>query len=254
MEVKIQKDLQTLQNSLPTSITSTQSRSRPLVTTILAMSADGKISDAQRTAARFPSAADKRHLETCLATVDATLFGAATLRAYGTTALIKDPALLEIRHRRHQPPQPIHIVCSPSGQLDPAISFFQQPVQRWLLTTEPGGQPWQNQPQFDRVWTVPRPGGQFHWPRLFSELKTLGIEHLLVMGGGQLVADLMGHDLIDELRLTVCPLIIGGQQAPTPCDGAGFAVANAPRFSLIEHHIIDDEVFLHYRRQRATLP
>ena len=36
---------------------------RPDITVVLAMSADGKISDAHRAAARFPSKADKAHLE-----------------------------------------------------------------------------------------------------------------------------------------------------------------------------------------------
>lgn len=220
------------------------------------MSADGKISDAHRTAARFPSAADKRHLETWVADADATLFGAATLRAYGTTALVKDTSLLAIRHRQQRPPQPIHIVCSPSGQLPPDIPFFRQPVPRWLLTTAAGSQGWQGQQQFERVWTAPHQGTEerFHWPTIFAELKTRRIHHLLIMGGGQLVADLMAHDLIDELRLTICPLIIGGQTAPTPCDGSGFSLQDAPRLTLVGHKTIDDEVFLHYRRQRATLP
>ncbi|MEM6255591.1 MAG: RibD family protein [Cyanobacteria bacterium P01_D01_bin.156] len=228
--------------------------SRPYVTTVLAMSADGKLSDSYRTAARFPSMADKQHLEQCLATADATLFGAATLRAYGTTALIKDAALLE--KRGQQSLQPIHIVCSLSGQLDSAMPFFYQPVARWLLTTSTGAMPWQEKQPFERVWIAPtqstfgKTDVRFDWPAIFTELKTLGIHRLLVMGGGQLVAALMAHDLIDELWLTICPLVIGGSQAPTPCDGLGFSLKDAPRFSLMAHHSIGDEVFLNYHRQR----
>ena len=70
------------------------------------------------------------------------------------------------------------------------------------------------------------------------------------MGGGHLVAMLMAADLIDELWLTVCPLIIGGKNAPTPCDGNGFSLNNAPRFTLISHQAIGDEMFLNYRRYR----
>lgn len=232
--------------------TRTLPHSRPYVTLVLAMSVDGKISDAHRTAARFPSPADKQHLERCLATADATLFGAATLRAYGTTALIKDTALLEAR----QTPQPIQIVCSASGQLAPTLPFFEQPVPRWLLTTLAGARQWKGTQPFERVWEGQMAAGAngecdlFDWPAIFTELKTLDIHRLLVMGGGQLVAALMAHDLIDELWLTVCPVIIGGNQAPTPCDGGGFSLHEAPRFSLISHQSIGDEVFLNYRRQR----
>lgn len=225
---------------------------RPYVATVLAMSADGKISDAHRIAARFPSGADQQHLEQRLAIADATLFGADTLRAYGTTALVKDPELLEKRRQRAQHPQPIHIVCSRSGQLDANARFFSQPVSRWLLTTIEGTAKWSEQGPFERIWIAPTVSAakQFDWTQILTELKTLGIHQLIVMGGGQLVARLMEVDLIDELWLTVCPLIIGGKNSPTPCDGNGFSLKNAPRLTLISNQTIGDEVFLHYRRQR----
>ena len=218
------------------------------------MSADGKISDAQRTAARFPSSADQHHLEQRLAIADATLFGASTLRAYGTTALVKTPELLAQRHQRAQSPQPIHIVCSRSGQLDTNIRFFHQPVSRWLLTTVDGAANWTETAPFERIWIAPTAteNKQFDWKQILTKLKTLGIDRLMVMGGGQLVARLMEADLIDDLWLTICPLIIGGKNSPTPCDGDGFALANAPKFTLISQHTIDNEVFLNYRRQRCN--
>ncbi|MEM1238677.1 MAG: RibD family protein [Cyanobacteria bacterium P01_H01_bin.26] len=225
---------------------------RPHITTILAMSADGKITDARQGAARFPSAADKRHLEQCLSTADATLFGANTLRAYGTTALITNPALLERRRQQNRSPQPTHIVCSRSGQLDPTSRFFSQPVLRWLLTTPAGAAPWNGSRGFERVWTAPARDGGFDWAAIVSELKTSGFHHLVVMGGGQLVAALVAADLIDELWLTVCPLIIGGHRAPTPCDGEGFALESAPALRLLSCQTIDSEVFLKYGRQRFS--
>ena len=218
------------------------------------MSADGKISDARRTAARFPSSADQQHLEQQLAIADATLFGAGTLRAYGTTALVKTPELLAQRRQRTQPPQPIHIVCSRSGHLDTNIRFFHQPVSRWLLTTVEGAANWEETGSFEQIWTAPTAveNKQFDWKQILTKLKTLGIDRLMVMGGGQLVAKLMEADLIDDLWLTICPLIIGGKNSPTPCDGDGFTLENAPRFTLISQQTIDNEVFLHYRRQRCN--
>lgn len=225
---------------------------RSHVTAILAMSADGKISDPQHSAARFPSTADQHHLEQRLTTADATLFGAGTLRAYGTTALVKDPTLVQQRRQQQRSPQPIHIVCSPSGNLDAEARFFSQPVPRWLLTTASGAKVWRGKKSFERIWVAPMVKNSqcFHWPGILAALKSLKIDHLLVMGGGQLVAALMAADLIDQLWLTVCPLVIGGEQAPTPCDGVGFSLVNAPRFTLLSNTTVGDEVFLNYQRQR----
>ena len=222
---------------------------RPWVRTVLAMSLDGKISDRGRRAARFPSAVDQQHLEQQLAWSDAALFGAGTLRAYGTSLRVRRDELLHQRQQRGQPPQPIHIVCSRSGALDPAMVFFEQPLPRWLLTSPTGHQRWQGQHQFERVWAGPMAADGFDWVAVLAELHQAGITRLLLMGGGQLVATLARLDLIDELRLTICPLLLGGSQAPTICDGDGFSLDQAPWFELVSAKPAADEIFLHYRRR-----
>ncbi|CCH67536.1 5-amino-6-(5-phosphoribosylamino)uracil reductase [Richelia intracellularis HH01] len=97
---------------------------RPYITAVLAMSVDGKIADTMRAPARFTSRVDKMHLEEQIAATDAVLFGAGTLRAYGTTLTISHPQLLHQRRERGKPPQPIHMVVSNLAQIDPNIRFF----------------------------------------------------------------------------------------------------------------------------------
>jgi len=69
-----------------------------------------------------------------------------------------------------------------------------------------------------------------------------------------LVASLLAADVIDELCLTVCPLILGGAAAPTPVEGAG--LLSAKHLQLLSVDTIEQEVFLHYsivRRSGNTL-
>jgi 5-amino-6-(5-phosphoribosylamino)uracil reductase len=214
---------------------------RPHSTVILAMSADGKIADQARSPARFGSAADKLHLETQIAQADAVLFGAGTLRAYGTTLSITDPALLAQRRQQGKPDQPIHLVYSPSGKLDPQMRFFQQPVPRWLVTRADGQ--WGTAPGFDRQIEMTE-----DWATLWRELVAVGVERLAVTGGGQLVAALLAVGAIDELWLTVCPLILGGVTAPSPVGGLGFLGDRAPQLDLLTvEPLPTSEVLLHYR-------
>jgi 5-amino-6-(5-phosphoribosylamino)uracil reductase len=225
-------------------------------TVILAMTADGKIADEKRSPARFGSLADKLHLEKQIALVDAVLFGAATLRAYGTTLTITNPSLLQAREKRGQPFQPIHIVCSASGKLDPDLKFFEQPIRRWLLTTSQGAQLWQDKEKFERV-LIAKEDRQMNksidkssfidWKSTFVLLEQLGITKLAILGGGELVASLLAANLIEELWLTICPLLFGGKNAPTPVEGHGFTQEQAQKLDLVSVEQIGQELFLHYR-------
>ncbi len=219
---------------------------RPQTTVILAMSADGKLADAARSPARFGSAADKHHLEAQVAAADAVLFGAATLRAYGTTLPITSPALLTHRQAQGKAPQPWHIVCSAAGNLDPNWRFFQQPVPRWLLTTPTGAQSWTVGAAFDRIVVNPLQSAA-DWVSVFQQLPAWGIAQLAVLGGGELVATLVAAGLVDELQLTLCPLLLGGKTAPTPMDGVGFPAAIAPQLELLSVQTVAQEVFLRYQ-------
>lgn len=214
---------------------------------MLAMSADGKIADATRSAARFGSFNDKAHLEHQVAQADAVLFGAETLRAYGTTVRVTHPSLLQQRQTQGKPAQPVQIVCSRSAEIDPAYPFFAQPVPHWLLTTSLGAKRWQDFPQFEKILVAETPEGDLDWEAALGHLTALNICHLAVLGGGILVSALLAADLIDELWLTVCPLILGGATAPTPVEGEGFTAAIAPRLQLLEVRAVEQEVFLHYR-------
>ncbi len=226
---------------------------RPYTTVVLAMSADGKIADTARSPARFSSPADKDHLEEQVAAADAVLFGAGTLRAYGSTIRVLKPQLIQQRYQQLLPPQPVQIVVSPSGNIDRQLRFFQQPVPRYLLTTNQGAKHWQNQSQFDQIIIgETSTQSQINWLNALEKLSAMGLKRLAVLGGGEIVAALLAADLIDELWLTVCPLLLGGNNAPTPVGGEGFREAIAPRLELLSVKVIASEVFLHYRRQRGV--
>lgn len=220
---------------------------RPTITAIAAMSADGKIADAYGSPARFGSAVDKAHLEAAIAPMDAVIFGANTLRAYGTSLPIRDPNLLQQRQELDLPPQPCHIVCSASGNLAKDLRFFSQPIPRWLLTTLQGAQQWQNSTHFDQILPLNSTGD---WSKTLAELWAKGIQKLAVLGGGKLFAGFFEQGLIDDLWLTFCPILLGGATAPTPIAGRGFPENQGMNLELISSKIIDSEIFVHYRVAR----
>lgn len=236
-------------------INSTHLQNRCHTTVVLAMTADGKIADKQRTAARFGSANDRLHLEQQIALVDGVLFGAGTLRAYGTSLTITSPELLATRQQLSQPPQPVHIVVSASGKIDPQLRFFSQPLPRWLLTTDAGAKLWQGRSLFERIFSFnfnQESNSEVNWNQALAKFQQLGLAKLAILGGGELVASLFARDLIDELWLTICPLILGGSNAPTPVGGIGLPQSQGRKLSLLEVKQLNEEVFLHYLVQRTN--
>jgi 5-amino-6-(5-phosphoribosylamino)uracil reductase len=225
---------------------------RPLTTVVLAMSADGKISDVGRSHPTFGSKDDFDHLERQVAMADAVLAGSATLKAGGTAMRVVNPELIAQRQNAGKPEQPIQIVCSRTGDLDPTLRFFQQSVPRYLLTTTTGAKRWQAQAGFDRVLSGETAEHEVDWHSALGELYKDGVEHIAVLGGGEIVAALLAADLIDELHLTICPLLIGGKTAPSPVEGTGFLQGQAPHLELLSVRQVEGELFLHYRVLRGT--
>ncbi|MEM7556489.1 MAG: RibD family protein [Cyanobacteria bacterium P01_A01_bin.84] len=233
---------------------------RPHTKVVLAISVDGKIADFNSSSARFGSSNDKAHLEKQIATSDAVIFGASTLRAYGTTLTISDAQLLRNRAKAEKPPQPLHIIITNSGNINPDIQFFRQSISRCLLTTSTGQLFWQKcqakyceneYMKFQQTLIFETPNRQVDICAALKHLKDAGIENLAVLGGGELVASMLELNLIDELWITVCPLILGGVDAVTPVEGKGFLETNAPRLKLLNVEKVGEEVFLHYSVERG---
>ncbi|RMF20562.1 MAG: riboflavin deaminase [Cyanobacteria bacterium J083] len=215
---------------------------------ILAMTADGKIADRLGSAARFGSKNDKKHLEAQIATVDAVLLGANTLRAYGTSLAVANPKLLKQRRDLGLSRQPIQIVVSASAEITNNLRFFQQPFPRWLLTTQRAIKA-ETLAGFDKILLAQQKvnSQQIDWLRVFQNFSQLGIKQLAILGGGELVASLLAEDLINEIWLTICPVIYGGVDSPTPVGGAGFLATAAKKLELISVKTLEEEIFVHYR-------
>jgi 5-amino-6-(5-phosphoribosylamino)uracil reductase len=206
-------------------------------TLVLAMTADGKISDVTRSAPTFGSDRDYAHMEEQIMLSDVVLVGSGTLNDGGSAVETK-PALIQARLDRGVSAQPPQIICSRSGKIDPTLPFFSQSIERWLLTTTIGSQDW-----LDR---------DLDWQAVKIKLAELNIENICFLGGAELAASLFAANFIDELWLTICPFIYGGSTAPSPVSGSGFTPDLAPRLKLLGVDRVEDELFLHYQVQKTV--
>ncbi|MGB5135961.1 MAG: dihydrofolate reductase family protein [Prochlorococcaceae cyanobacterium] len=208
---------------------------------MLAVSLDGRLAPPGGGAAQLGGTGDRRVLEEALAWADAALLGAQTLRLHGSTCLIHDPELLQERLSRGRTPQPVALVLSRTGRLAADLPFWRQPLQRWWL--RPPASPPRLPVDFHRVLSFSS------WPELRGELAGAGLRRLVLLGGADLAGQLLAADQVDELQLTLCPLLLGGPHSwlpPMPGLRPG-------RWQLIEHRSLgSDELLLRYRRSSAA--
>jgi len=81
-------------------------------------------------------------------------------------------------------------------------------------------------------------------------LSNKGIKSILLEGGGNLNWSFIKHDLIDEMRLTIAPWIIGGKEAVSLVEGAGFdKMGQGRNFKLLKVYKRDNYVNLRYIRR-----
>jgi 5-amino-6-(5-phosphoribosylamino)uracil reductase len=213
---------------------------------VLAVSLDGRLAPASGGAAQLGGPGDRRALEEALAWADGALVGAETLRRHGTTCLIHHPDLLEARIAAGRPAQPIAIAASRSGDLAPDLPFFRQPLERWLLRAAPAQAP---------PGSLPAPAGFTRhlelstWQAALQELGRLGLGRLAVLGGASLAAALLRENLLEELQLTLCPLLLGGSHSWLPLGGPLGAPPGVPsRWQLVEQRPLGgSELLLRYR-------
>ncbi|WP_254940736.1 dihydrofolate reductase family protein [Cyanobium sp. Morenito 9A2] len=202
---------------------------------MLAVSLDGRLAPPEGGAAQLGGAGDRMALEQALAWADGALIGAQTLRLHGSTCLIRRPELLAERRQAGRSDQPVALVVSRSGTVEPSLAFFAQPLERWLLG--PGTAPAEG---FDRLLVL-RP-----WQELLEQLANQGLKRLVLLGGARLASSLLQEGLVDEVQLTFCPQLLGGAHSWLP---PGVAL---PRDSweLHEHRSLGEgELLLRYRRQ-----
>jgi riboflavin biosynthesis pyrimidine reductase len=79
------------------------------------------------------------------------------------------------------------------------------------------------------------------------------VKRLLCEGGGALNEALFRAGVVDELYLTISPVIFGGRDAPTLADGKGIEhLADSIPLRLKSYRRLGDEVFLVFHAKKKT--
>lgn len=221
-------------------------RGRPMITLKLASSFDGRIATSRGESRWITGSQARRLVHAERARHDAVLVGAGTARADDPMLTVRGLGVAQ---------QPVRVVAARRLDLaqDGRLAASAAQVPLWLLhdagLSAARRQPWESLGA--RCFPVPLAGERLDPAAMLAALGAAGLTRVFCEGGGALAAALLQADLVDELVGFTAGIALGSQGRPAvePLDHG--ALADAPRFDLVESRIIGADVLHRWSRRRA---
>lgn len=219
----------------------------PKVAVNFALTSDGKISTRNFTPSDFSSPQDKHRLLEIRSKGDALLVGASTIAADNMTMGLPDADLRAERLKRKQSEYPLRVILTNSGNLSPQLRLFSQEFSPIIIFST-------RRMSNERLWELEQ-----HATVHLSDAESVDLREVLVTlrsvyrvktvvceGGPRLFRGLLSAGLVNEINLTLCPLIFGGAKAPTLTGVPGEFLSRSTLCRLSKMEIIGSECFLRY--------
>jgi riboflavin-specific deaminase-like protein len=221
------------------------------------MTADGKIAPAGGRFVPFGSPRDRQHLLELRATADAVMAGARTVDSSPVNLGPGPAKYRRLRLRRGLAEYNLRVIASGNGTVDPEAGIFRRRFSPIIILTTACISPARLRrlrAVADEVKIFGR--RKLNLPAALRWLKKeRGVKRLLCEGGGELNAALFREGLVQEVRLTLCPVLFGGRTAPTLAGGAGVKrLARAARLRLISLKRAGAELFLVFKAFAPSPP
>ena len=188
--------------------------------------------------------ADLRVFKALRSLCDAVLVGAGTARAEDYGPAILSPELRKTRVQRGQTPVPAIVVISRSCDLDWTSRLFAPGESRPIVATVTGAPGERRTQARQHAEVIEINGESVDLDVLLGHLATRGMKSVLVEGGPTLNAQLAAEGLIDELCVTLSPLLAGGDSKGIL---AGGVTAPAAGYKLVALYEDDGMLFFRWR-------
>lgn len=234
------------------------------------MTADGKVSGPHGPSPKsvpaksmdpmsaFGSERDHNRLLRIRASMDAILCGRGTIESGPIDLATGGHRYETMRIENGLEPHARKIIVSGSGGLNPACKVFQNEDAPTFIATTESGKQLLEKAFHDKAWIEVKSFG-----RETVDLQKMGawlhehwkVRRMVLEGGGRLNDAMFRANLVDEIFLTVAPLVYGGTLHATMSDGKGFnTLPDAASFECVEHCYVKGEMFLTFRKTRNTQP
>jgi len=191
----------------------------PFVSLKVAQSLDGKIASATGDSKWITSTTSRKLVHKLRSQVDAVLVGV-------DTALLDNPLLTSRLNGKRNTKQPKRIIVDSKLRLKSNLRVFSS--HGTIIATTKFAPP-KRVAYFRKkadVLIVKDKRQRVDLPSLLRELAKREISHVLVEGGGEIIASFLTEKLVDEMFIFIAPKIVGGRSAPTAVEGSGIKRIN----------------------------
>jgi 5-amino-6-(5-phosphoribosylamino)uracil reductase len=217
---------------------------RPYILLSCAMSLDGYIDDRTDQPLRLSNEADADRVDALRASCDAILVGAATIRADDPVLMLRSQGRRDARAAARLAPDPVRVVISGSGDLDPGARLFATGGDRIVYVASHALA--RAKERLSGIAEIVDAGEPLELGRVLADLAAHGVGRLLVEGGGRTHTHFLVAGLADELQLAIAPFFIGDSAAPRFVADGRFPWNPAHRARLAEITRAGDMAVLRY--------
>lgn len=225
---------------------------RPYVVVNVAMSADGKLSTRERRQVKISGEQDFARVDRLKAGCDAIMVGIGTVLADDPSLTVKGEECRVHRKKRGVDEHPVRIIVDSSARTPPGAKVLNREAGKRIIAISSGANPSRVAALRPYATIIETGETQVDLVSLFGRLGEMGIQRLMVEGGGTLIGALIRAGLVDEIYTYIGNIIIGGKDAPTLADGEGFLEETGfPRLTLIEARRIGTGILLHWKVEKS---
>jgi riboflavin-specific deaminase-like protein len=219
---------------------------RPWVALGMVSSIDGAATVGGETAA-LGGSADHHAFRALRGACDAILVGAGTVRIEGYGPAAGTQARRRDREDRGLAPAPRLVIVSGSLDLDPRARAFSDPAHPPLVVTHAAAPTAQVAALSNVAEVVTCGETEVDVLGLLRALEERGLRRILCEGGPSLNGVLLEADVVDELFLTIAPVLLAGSASRIAHGPRAFAPRRMRLAELREH---EGELLLRYERDR----
>ncbi|WP_414468622.1 2,5-diamino-6-(ribosylamino)-4(3H)-pyrimidinone 5'-phosphate reductase [Methanobacterium sp. ACI-7] len=212
---------------------------RPYVILNAAMTLDGKIAT-KTGSSEISGKEDLIRVHEIRKEVDAIMVGINTL-------LVDDPRLTVHKIDAQKEDNPIRVVIDSKSRTPLNFRILNSDAPTIIATTENADL--EKIRQLEKKAIVLKCGkDRVNLKLLMRKLKEMGINVLMLEGGSTLNYSMLENGLVDEVRVCVAPMIVGGMDSKTLVDGEGIdKMQNSIKLELIRNYSLGKDLILEYK-------